>query len=712
MRGRARAVRWAVIACQVLAVPSIALALILHFDTSLARSLSELGVGALTVSAVFSCVAVVSTTWSYFASAISFLRKREKGPYKPPGDPVSRRIEIAAAELGAALRGYAEDEIIARGLKAPAPLPVRWRRVNTRHGTDGGLRAVSGVHSDKIGAIIALLLRDSARRFVLIGPPGSGKTAVTLFFQRDLVGTGPEDPVPFTLSLSTWNPPTPLVDWAAARLEERYPKFAEPVAPGRAESMARSLIRGNRVRLILDAMDELPAELLSQVFGALNNLGPEFPVIVTCRTADYAKARQSASGEGQAWELEDAPVFELLPPSAEEIRKYLGAAMNPESWHLLFEYLDVDGFLSRALSTPLMVWLTRRVYQRQPGLLAQRLEAGLFLSTSALESHLLDNLVEEVYGKASREERHLRFLARHVTARTNSRYQLPSGQDLITLTDNGQDIAWWRLVHDRRTRLTDWILLVLIGGLAPGGALGLGWAVATWNWLGHPAALLSGIALGGVSTAVMTAGCLRNNPPPAGTRFTKPGPVRAPAVVLCFALAVGGAASLAMTGSLTSACFALIIAMPVALAYTFTNPYVDARRVETPRRHYRADVQQSFVYFAAYALGIGAYTALFRPWPLALGLALLTGISGGFTYGAGYKLAYGRNMPSGMVAFLRFRVAHARLALTGRLPWRYFAFLEEAHQHGVLRRSGASYQFSHVRLRDRLALAPPAVPPK
>ncbi|MFE7075305.1 NACHT domain-containing protein [Streptomyces sp. NPDC057620] len=51
------------------------------------------------------------------------------------------------------------------------------------------------------------------------------------------------------------------------------------------------------------------------------------------------------------------------------------------------------------------------------------------------------------------------------------------------------------------------------------------------------------------------------------------------------------------------------------------------------------------------------------------------------------------------------RLAPARiwLALTGRAPWRLMAFLEEAHRRGVLRRSGAHYEFRHLRLQQSLA---------
>ncbi|MCF3129893.1 NACHT domain-containing protein [Streptomyces olivochromogenes] len=51
----------------------------------------------------------------------------------------------------------------------------------------------------------------------------------------------------------------------------------------------------------------------------------------------------------------------------------------------------------------------------------------------------------------------------------------------------------------------------------------------------------------------------------------------------------------------------------------------------------------------------------------------------------------------------RFTVARVWLAATGRLPWGLMAFLEDAHRRGVLRQSGASFEFRHLRLQSHLA---------
>ncbi|MEV5844559.1 hypothetical protein AB0M32_21600 [Streptomyces sp. NPDC051985] len=54
-------------------------------------------------------------------------------------------------------------------------------------------------------------------------------------------------------------------------------------------------------------------------------------------------------------------------------------------------------------------------------------------------------------------------------------------------------------------------------------------------------------------------------------------------------------------------------------------------------------------------------------------------------------------------AWGRLAVARGWLAVTGRLPWRLMAFLEDAHRRGVLRQSGAYFEFRHLRLQSYLA---------
>ncbi len=80
-----------------------------------------------------------------------------------------------------------------------------------------------------------------------------------------------------------------------------------------------------------------------------------------------------------------------------------------------------------------------------------------------------------------------------------------------------------------------------------------------------------------------------------------------------------------------------------------------------------------------------------------LGLAAY-GVTGGLTCGCGGVLSR---------AWGAYAVSRIWLALRGYQPWRLMRFLDDAHRRGVLRQSGAVYQFRHARVQDHLAHADP-----
>ena len=62
-------------------------------------------------------------------------------------------------------------------------------------------------------------------------------------------------------------------------------------------------------------------------------------------------------------------------------------------------------------------------------------------------------------------------------------------------------------------------------------------------------------------------------------------------------------------------------------------------------------------------------------------------------------------MPLVSMAWSRYRLAMLILFLQGRLPWRIVTFLQWNYSAGLMRVSGLSYQFRHLRLQNWLAQA-------
>jgi hypothetical protein len=91
---------------------------------------------------------------------------------------------------------------------------------------------------------------------------------------------------------------------------------------------------------------------------------------------------------------------------------------------------------------------------------------------------------------------------------------------------------------------------------------------------------------------------------------------------------------------------------------------------------------------------------------VAFGLAygVRSAVTHALVFGAGFGLA-DRYMGLSASVWGRYFIAKTWLALSGRLPWRLMAFLDDAYRHGLLRRAGAGYQFRHARLQEHLANA-------
>jgi hypothetical protein len=122
----------------------------------------------------------------------------------------------------------------------------------------------------------------------------------------------------------------------------------------------------------------------------------------------------------------------------------------------------------------------------------------------------------------------------------------------------------------------------------------------------------------------------------------------------------------------------------------------------------RTNRKNTFVHMLVWLLVLGVPAGIaigltpertggFAPGPM-LGLlaGLVFGIEGAFAGGLGYGLSF--TAWGQWVALSRIW-----LPLTGRLPWAVIAFLDDAHDRGVLRKTGAVYQFRHARIQTHLS---------
>ncbi|MFE1876679.1 NACHT domain-containing protein [Streptomyces sp. NPDC059496] len=271
--------------------------------------------------------------------------------------------------------------------------------------------------------------RVPSRRMVVLGAPGSGKTVLAVRFTLDVLRRRqPGDPVPVILSLSSWRPDREsLSTWAATSL----------AAMGTAR--VRELLANGRVLLVLDGLDEVPPPLRTRAVSRLNaELDTATPVLLTCRTQDYAE--QVENGDA----FTSAAVVELKPLSFDDVSAYLVRTARPvrgaagertTRWDPVLAHLrehpddPVCRTVRQVFQTPLMVAMARAVYgdggADPPELLDLR-----FTDPAALEQHLLEGFVPAAFRdspEADRAGRWLGFLAAHLERR------------------QARDLAWWRL---------------------------------------------------------------------------------------------------------------------------------------------------------------------------------------------------------------------------------------------------------------------------
>ncbi|GID33465.1 hypothetical protein C8E87_8105 [Paractinoplanes brasiliensis] len=589
--------------------------------------------------------------------------------------------EVVLARMAKAQREQWTAEQAARRVGEPWPLNVTWAV------TAGSSAVMAGWASvlQKAGAgpvdvqgdyarVAAVFDRDDVpRRLVMLGEPGAGKSllAVHLTVQM-LARRRPGAPVTVLLSAASWNPVQPLDDWIADQLIAQDRRLATTV-PGpnaTSRSLARDLVAGGFVLPVLDGLDELDDERQRAALIGLSHAavaGREF--VVTCRTQPY-KAAVSACGPIPA-----TVVAELLPiPSAEAAQHLADSATADDlRWSPVLEHLQKAGRapLTRALSTPLMIWLARTVYQDRERDPSELLTARWAASKEGIEQHLLEHLIPAVYadrrGAAAgiTETRWLATLARHLREQRTF------------------DLAWWRIaeIHPVPTAQVVSIVYVILVSLYCIFAAVLGGISMTNDSL-PPLQVTINIGTGlGLLAAfgrmifsdlhlprrVSLRGSLR-------LFLVVAAPLMLVASLMARSLAIG--AVLAVTVGLITALASGAEPAPIA-----TSPLTSIATDRTAAMVSAATIGAVEVVLQAQNFGLAN--------PLTWLLAAMAALAAVLLHSWG-----------------QYCLATVVLSASRRLPVYLTRSLADAHKRGVLRSAGSVYQFRHGLIRDRIAVEP------
>ncbi|MEU9233906.1 helix-turn-helix transcriptional regulator [Streptomyces subrutilus] len=645
----------------------------------------------------------------------------------------------------------------------PAPAALTDRPENIQRLGPGGTPREVDLGGD-LRSMAEVYLRIPSGRLVVLGRAGSGKSILTIRLVLDLLESpAPHSRVPVIFSIGSWDPSTTaLRDWLISRLLRDHPHLARRSSGG--ATLAAVLVDADLILPVLDGFDEIAEGLRRDALDALN--ATSTPLVLTSRREEYAEAVRAAHAPlvwAGGIELTDLTLDDLadylprttrgVPTDASTDSADSGTGAPGSPWDAVLTELrtgrgPAHTNLAAVLTTPLMVILARTLYSETPDRdPAELLDTARFPSVKSLDEHLLAGFVPAVYRRraperdaaghqprtpyadAARAERRLGYLAHH----------------LVRLDRERQDLAWWQLGDSlsRSTRtlafvlasvvsitLADWLVgllltplplgeLLLQGSLmgpAAGLAFGAVYALvdrsgggtafeptrirltlrATHESLGRRPLRTFAVRFGHglIGGAVMGVGCACaltvGRALAAGTSVTDPRIIEGTLInMLVLGLIFGSAAGLV---------FGLMAALEVP---------VDVTAAATPislLASNRATAGRQFLLLApafTLAIAFGGYLIVHllqgTMGPLNWGLqdSLFIGAVGGLGGAASYVLAF--------TAWGQWIVlARVWLPLTGRLPWDPAAFLDDAYRRGVLRQTGAVYQFRHVRLQHHL----------
>ena len=678
------------------------------------------------------------------------------GPNGPPSEPARAHGPLSdeADTLAREIKRRWRREEAQRRVHHPFALPVRWQQVsvgladrpeNTQRLAPGDTSPDVDLSGD-LRRVAEVYRRIPSGRLAVLGRAGSGKSILAIRFALDLLEARAwSDRIPVIFSLGSWDPNTiDLRDWLIDRLLRDFPHLARLLPSGK--SLAADLLDADLILPVLDGFDEIAEGLRREALEALNRT--ELRLVLTSRQGEFAEAVREAHAP-----LASAVVVELCDLALDDLRNYLprtaptlrGPADLDEpgsTWDTVLDEAQATrsaggANLAFALSTPLMIALARTMYSDTPGSSpGELLDTTRFPDAQAIEEHLLAGFVPTVYRRRAPERRDDgRPRSREWDPERAQRWLGYLAHHLVRLDRERQDLAWWEL-GTSMSRSSRTLIIGFLAGLAFGVTTAIGNLpvdlVATSHGLGFAlvrglvVGLLHGIAAGLLFGLVYWYGSEREAFKPSPVRITLSGGTRRTRGNVAARFVGGTVGGLAVMlilvlidqyvvgplglgdGESGGGLMAAIVFLPgIGLAtglvlglLALLEAPVRTESAVSPADLLRMDRQNVVFNLLTWALVIGFGVGLFdaiTSGPLrGLEVGTVFGLEAAFGAGLGYGLsltAWGQ-----WVALSRIW-----LPLTGRLPWALIAFLDDAHQRGVLRQAGAVYQFRHARIQSHLS---------
>ena len=287
---------------------------------------------------------------------------------------------------------------------------------------------ISGKTTDIVAAFTS-----SKRRLLIVGEPGSGKTTAAYVLIEHLDETEGDERVPLLVNLSAWEAQE---DFEAFLIDDLCSPVGYQV---RKPAVASAFIHSRRHSLILDGLDEIPAELRTHFSERLDEfvrgLSSEVAVIVTCRTQEYEELLGShPAGLGLVQAVEILPLAsQQLDSAFVELAKF-----DDKDWEAFLSQRHLTAYqrVRDLLSNPLFLNLAASGRLR-PGELLNCHEEQDFRAL-VLERYLDRALAEKSEHEPQDVRRYLTWVAQFLNGAKASPFGLKTSDstvfDLANLT--------------------------------------------------------------------------------------------------------------------------------------------------------------------------------------------------------------------------------------------------------------------------------------